>query len=149
MDAWIWAITEGGWEWIKECLMYRGPRMSYGYSIPRFPQKEDFLVFYSDKKLYGRVVVAESGRQVTSKDIEKEPELKEWKNVMFLDGKTLRMFDKPVPIEDVADQIEALKGKTGKSLTGAVGMNPKISLEEYKKIVEKGYANILKEFLPI
>jgi hypothetical protein len=146
----IWTIIEnGGWDWLKGCLRDRNSRISYGYSIRRFPLKSDILIFYSGKRLHGRIIVAEGGREVTSKDIKNEPELKGYKYVMFLDGRTVRIFNEPVPADEVASQIEALKGKTGKSLHAACRNNPEISVEEYKKIVERGYYGIFKEFFSI
>jgi len=150
MKCYIWAILEnGGWDWLKRCLRDRESRISYGYNIRRFPQKSDILVFYSNKRLHGRIVVAEEGRQVTSKDIKSESELKNWKYVMFLDGTTVRIFDKPVPVEEITDEIQKFKGKTGKGLFNICRNNPEISIDEYKTIVEKGYYDILKEFLPL
>ena len=146
MDCYIWAIVEnGGWDWIKRCLRDRKSRASYGYGIRRFPQKADVLVFYSKKCLHGRIIVNEAGREVTSRDIRKEQELRSFKYVMFLDGRTIRMFHEPVPVKEIADQIEKLKGKTGKSLHAACRDNPKIPIEEYKKIVEKGYQRMFDE----
>ena len=148
MDCYIWAIKEnGGWDWIKRCLRDRKSRESYGYGISRFPQKSDILVFYSKKRLHGTIMVNEGGREVTSRDVRKEPKLRDCKYVMFLDGRTIRMFHEPVPAKEVANQIEKLKGKTGKSLHAACRNNPKISIEEYKRIVEKGYQRIFNDFL--
>lgn len=150
MKCYIWAIVEnGGWDWLKGCLRDRNPRIPYDYSIRRFPQKSDILVFYSDKRLHGRIIVAEDGRQITPKEIKIDPELKHWQYVMFLDGRTARIFHKPVPVEEIASQIEKLKGKTGKGLYNSCRNNPEISVDEYKKIIEKGYYEILKEFFPI
>lgn len=148
MDCYIWAIVEnGGWDWIKRCLRDRNSRGSYGYNIRRFPQKSDILVFYSKNRLHGTIKVNEGGREVTSQDVGKEPELKKWKYVMFLDGRTIRIFHEPVSVKEIANKIDKLKGKTGKSLLAACRNDPKISVEEYKKIVEKGFQTIFDEFL--
>jgi len=150
LKCYIWAIIEnGGWDWLKGCLRDRNPRISYGYGIRRFPQKSDILIFYSDKRLHGRIIAAENGREVTSKDIKNEPELKNYKYVMFLDGRTIRIFDKPVSVEEIASQVGKLKGKTGKGLYNTCRNNPEISVDEYKKIIEKGYPDIFKEFYSI
>lgn len=55
------------------------------------------------------------------------------------------MFHEPVLVKEIADQIVKLKGKTGKSLHAACRDNPKISIEEYKKIVERGYQRMFDE----
>jgi len=150
MKCYIWTIVEdGGWDWLKRCLRDRETRIPYGYGIRRFPQKSDILVFYSDKRLHGRIVVAENGRQVTSKDIKNDPSLKNWQNVMFLDGRTARIFHDPVPVEEISDQIEKLKGKTGKGLYNTCRNNPEISVDEYKKVIERAYFDIFKEFFSL
>lgn len=150
MKCYIWAIIEdGGWDWLKRCLRDRKPRTAYGYNIRRFPQKSDVLIFYSNKRLHGTISVTEGGREVTSRDTRNDPDLKEWKYVMFLDGRTVRMFHKPVPVKEVANHIGKLMGKTGKSLHTTCINDPEISVDECKKIVELGYYDILKEFFPI
>ena len=146
MDCYIWAILEeGGWNWLKRCLIDRDNRTAYAYDIRRFPKRGDILVFYGNHRFYGRITVAEDGRQVTPKDRQNEPELGDWKNIMFLDGATLRLFFNQVQVESVADEIEKLNGKTGKSLLAACRNNPTISIDEYKRIVEKGYVNFFRE----
>jgi len=147
MDCYIWAITkDSGWNWIKTCLWDRNTKLPYGYNIRRFPKKSDALVFYGNKCFQGRITVADDGRQITPRDKKEYPYLKDWKNVMFLDGSTIRIFHNPVPAKDVADQIEKLRGKTGKSLVAACRYNPTISIDEYKEIVERGYETLFDEF---
>ena len=147
MDCYIWAVVEdSGWNWIKRCLENRLSEIPYGYNIRRFPKKSDILVFYSSNHFQGRITVAGDGRQITSRDYKMYPSFKEWKNIMFLDGKTIRIFHEPVLVKDIAEEIEKLKGKLGRSLVAACRNNPTISIDEYKKIVERGYENMLNEF---
>ena len=151
LGYWIWPIAKGGWNWIRDALKHRKRHVPYAYGVNKFPRKLDFLVFYDDRKFYGRIVVDGDGRQITPKDTKNYPQLggTNWKNIMFLDATSLRIFDNPASIEEVSDRIKALKGKSGKSLIGAIAVYPEISKDEYKIIVEKGFQNILKEFLPL
>lgn len=131
--AWIWAISEGGWNWIKTALKDRQV-LSYGYNIRRRPRAGDFIVFFSENKLYGKVQVCGNARETTPEDIEKDEDLKNWKYVMYLDGRDLKIFDTPIPVEEIADHIKILKGKA--NLHAVCRNNPRISLKEYEYIIK-------------
>jgi signal peptidase I len=132
--AWIWTIAEGGWNWIRDALKDKQVT-SYGYNQRRKPRNGDTIVFYSNKKLYGTVPVCDDARETTHEDTEKDDDLKHWKYVMYLDCRGLKIFGDPIPIKDVADNIEILKGKN--NLHAVCRNNPRISLEEYEYIIEK------------
>lgn len=133
--AWIWAIAEGGLDWIKDQIKERKVAL-YHYAIHRAPQQGEYLVFYSNKHLIGRIYVAAGARKLTSDEKSRDPSLKEFSYVMALDGNDFEIFQVPIPIESIKDNISVFKGVEPSRLHSKSRMNPQIDIEDYNKILK-------------
>jgi hypothetical protein len=133
--GYIWTVRE---EWGKKTFEKRiVSHYDYAYSIPRFPQKGDIIVFYYNLQLLGSIPVDSSARPTTSEDAKKHPwwGRPDWKYIMGLDGTRKIVFRPPVRVEDVADDIAILKGK--RNLHAVCRNAPKITMNEYQLILDK------------
>jgi hypothetical protein len=127
----IWPVRE---EWGKKRFEDITSHYKYGYSIRRFPQKGDVLVFYHNWKLLGSIPVDNSARPVTSEDLKNNPYwVRNWKYVMGLDGARKLIFSTPVEVEEIANCVAKLKGK--ENLHAVCRNAPKITMSEYQLIV--------------
>ena len=133
--AWIWAIAEGGLNWIRDQLRERKVAL-YHYGIHRAPQQGEYLVFYSNKHLIGRIYVAVGARKLTTVEKSKDPSLKMYSYEMALDGNDFDIFKVPIPIESIKDDISAFKGVDSNRLHSRCRSNPRIDIEDYNKILK-------------
>lgn len=133
--AWIWAIAEGGLNWIRDQIKERRVA-SYHYSIHRAPQQDEYLVFYSNKHLIGRIYVTAGARRLTAAEKKQDPSLKMYSYEMALDGNDFDIFKVPIPIESIKDDISAFKGVEPNRLHSRCRSNPRIDIEDYNKILE-------------
>jgi hypothetical protein len=132
--AWIWAIAEGGLNFIKDLIKERKVA-SYHYAMRRTPQQGEYLVFYSNKHLIGRIYVTVGGRKLTSAEKREDPSLKIYNYVMALDGNDFEIFQVPIPIESIQNEISAFKGVEPSRLHSKCRFNPRIDIEDYNKIL--------------
>ena len=130
--GYIWSVREG---WGKEAFDKIRSHYNYGYNIARRPKTGDVLVFYSKKKLIGSIPVDSDSRKVTYEDSKKDPDVRNWKYLVGLDGSRKVVFPSPVEVKNVAGDISILKGK--KNLHNTCRFSPKITMEEYNLIKEK------------
>ncbi|MEM2889588.1 MAG: hypothetical protein QXR42_08995 [Candidatus Bathyarchaeia archaeon] len=129
-DMYIWPVLK---EWGKKVFFEINSHYDYAYSIPRRPKKGDILVFYSNKELIGSIPVDYDSKIVTEE--ERDPDwVKEWKYIVGLNGSKKIEFRFPVRVEDIADKISVLKGKT--NLHNTCRVAPKIKMNEYNLILK-------------
>lgn len=131
--GYIWPVRK---EWGMITLYNITSYYDYAYSIARFPEKDDEIVFYQNKRFLGSMPVASKARQTTREDAKKHPYwARDWKYIMGLDGTRKILFSRPVRVEDVAKDIAILKGK--ENLHAVCRNAPKITMNEYNLIVIK------------
>lgn len=133
--AWIWAIADGGLDWIRDQIKERRVAL-YRYGIHRAPQQDEYLVFYSNKRLIGRIYVAVGARKLTATEKDQDPSLKMFNYEMALDGNDFDIFEVPIPIESIKDDISAFKGVEPNRLHSKCRSNPRIDIEDYNKILK-------------
>lgn len=134
--AWIWAIAEGGLNWIRDQIKERKVAL-YHYGIHRAPQQGEYLVFYSNKHLIGRIYVAVGARKLTATEKDQDPSLKMFNYEMTLDGNDFDIFNVPIPVESIKDDIPVFKGVEPNRLHSKCRSNPRIDIEDYNKILKK------------
>lgn len=132
--GYIWPVLE---EWGKEAFEKRIiSHYDYGYSISRFPQIGDVIVFYLNKELLGSVPVDSAARPTTAEDVRSHPYWAlHWKYIMGLDGTRKVVFSPHLKVEDIADYIAVLRGKH--NLHAVCRNAPKITMTEYNLIISR------------
>ena len=131
--GYIWPVRK---EWGMIAFHTITSHYDYGYSIARFPQKGDVIVFYHSKKFIGSMPVDSKARRTTAEDSKKHPYwAQDWKYIMGLDGVQKIVFSSPVRVEDIAMDVAILRGK--RNLHAVCRNAPKITFDEYHTILRK------------
>lgn len=133
--AWIWAIAEGGLNWITHQIKERKVAL-FHYAIHRAPQQGEYLVFYSNKHLIGRIYVAAGARKLTTAEKNEDPSIRMFNYVMALDGNDFEIFQVPIPIESIKDAVSVFKGVDASRLHSKSRLNPRIDIEDYNRILK-------------
>lgn len=142
--GYIWPARE---EWGKVLFERATSHFEYGYDRLRSPKCGEILVFYHNKRLIGTVPVDKDARRTIPKDYKKHKEWDhDWKYILGLDGTRKIMFRPPIPVEDIADQIEVLTRavQDGKNLHAVCRWAPGITQRDYKfllSLLRKSHAS--------
>ena len=134
--AWIWTVGEGGLNFIKDQIKEPSAHAVYHYAIHRIPKQGEYLVFYANKHFIGRIYVV-GARKLTEADKKEDSSLKSFNYEMVLDGNDFEIFTPRVPVELMKDDISVLKGVEPGKLHNRCWFNPRITLEDYNKILAK------------
>jgi hypothetical protein len=135
--AWIWTVGEGGLNWIKNQIKSPSSQALYHYAMRRPPKQGEYLVFYANKNFIGRVYVAVGARKITHAEKKENPSLKPFSYEMVLDGNDFEIFTPPIPIESMKNDISVFKGLKPSSLHSKCRFNPRITIDDYNRILEK------------
>jgi len=134
--GWIWTVGEGGLDFIKDLIKERKISI-YHYAIHRAPQQGEYLVFYSNKRLIGKIFVAVGARKLTQAEKKEEPSLRMFNYEMALDGNDFEIFPVPIPVEAIRDYVSVFNGVESNKLHSRCRFNPRITIEDYNRILEK------------
>ena len=135
--AWIWTVGEGGLNFIKNLIKEPSAHALYHYSMHRAPRQGEYLVFYANRNFIGRIYVAVGARKLTQTEKKEDPYLKPFNYEMVLDGNDFEVFTPPIPVELMKNDVSVFKGVEPSKLHNKCWFNPRITLEDYNKILTK------------
>lgn len=114
--------------------------VSYGFNRNRSQalKKGRVLVFYHSKHLLGSMPIERDAERATPELGKKENWVRDWKYVVWLDGSRKIEFEPAIHINDVAQDLRVLKGKTPNKFHRICRVAPSLSTAEYALLLVCG-----------